>query len=91
LDTAVGKRAESFSDRSADCERMENTRRTIRPWSRMPATRMATSMFSKASRLFSTVDTTDRSARFTTPWSGVHGLEGLVRDNRVEVRVLFGA
>jgi hypothetical protein len=52
----------------------------------MAATPVATSMFSMASRLFSTVDMIDRSARFTTLRSSLYGLEGLVRDNRVEVQ-----
>jgi hypothetical protein len=43
------------------------------------------------SRVFSAADKNDAAVRSTTPRSNAHRLEGLVRDNRVEVRVLFGA
>jgi hypothetical protein len=61
------------------------------PWSLIATTRMATSMSSMASNLFSTVEVNGHTARFTTRRTDLYALEGLVRDNRVEVRVLFGA
>src|SRR4051794_4712012 len=88
-DAAFGEFVEA--SQSTPWKGMENRWRTIRSWFLIAATPMATSMFSKASRLFSTVEMTDRTARFTTLWSSLYGLEGLVRDNRVEVRVFFGA
>jgi len=41
--------------------------------------------------VFSAADKSDAVVRITIPRSSGYGLEGLVRDNRVEVRVLFGA
>src|SRR5215210_813360 len=61
------------------------------PWSLMATTPLTPSTPSKVSRVFSTADRNDAAARSTTPRSSAHRLEGLVRDNRVEVRVLFGA
>jgi hypothetical protein len=55
------------------------------------ATPVTTSTLSRASKVFSTDDKTGLAPRTTTPRSSVCGLEGLVRDIRVEVRVLFGA
>src|SRR4051794_4017802 len=60
----------------------------LRPWSLIAATPMTTSTPSRASRVFSTADKPRSAARSTTPRSSAYGLEGLVRDNRVEVRVL---
>src|SRR5436190_23543194 len=54
-------------------------------------TLLATSDTSTASRLFSAGDRNDAAARNTTQRAGSYRVEGLVRDNRVEVRVLFGA
>jgi hypothetical protein len=41
--------------------------------------------------VFSGVDGVDRKERNGTHCAGANQVEGLVRDNRVEVRVLFGA
>src|SRR4029078_8712036 len=57
----------------------------------MATTPLTTSTPSRVSRVFSTADRKDAAARNTTPRSSAHRVEGLVRDNRVEVRVLFGA
>jgi hypothetical protein len=46
---------------------------------------------SRASRVFSRVDEIDRMERNGSDSAGATQVEGLVRDNRVEVRVLFGA
>src|SRR5215210_4456271 len=61
------------------------------PWSLIATTPLTTSTPSRVSRVFSAADKNDAAVRSTTRRSSAHRLEGLVRDNRVEVRVLFGA
>src|SRR3954452_23508869 len=59
------------------------------PWSLMATTPVTTSRSSRASNVFSGVDGIDRIERNDTHRAGANQVEGLVRDNRVEVRVLL--
>ena len=70
---------------------LRRTPASSRSWSLMATTPLTTSTPSRVSRVFSTADRNDAAVRSTTRRSSAHRIEGLVRDNRVEVRVLFGA
>jgi len=61
------------------------------PWSLIATTPVTTSRSSRASNVFFGVDGIDRIERNGKHCAGANQVEGLVRDNRVEVRVLFGA
>jgi len=65
--------------------------RLKRPWSLIATTPVTTSRSSRASNVFFGVDGIDRIERNGKHCAGANQVEGLVRDNRVEVRVLFGA